>query len=142
MSMNVGKEVAGLKRMGVQERRGRYADLFGETTRTGNKAWLIKPSPGGCRRSPREISPSVRGSGRWSWPMMPTFGCHQPLPTCRPIASRQNASFLGSRRMLAIASPSSCDGPSVTTHAPRSKMHFAERTLWMRSRMAPSTSSK
>jgi hypothetical protein len=42
MNMNVGKEVAALNRMGVQELRGRYAELFGETTRTGNKAWLIK----------------------------------------------------------------------------------------------------
>jgi hypothetical protein len=42
MSMNVGREVAALNRMGVQELRGRYAELFGETTRTGNKAWLIK----------------------------------------------------------------------------------------------------
>jgi hypothetical protein len=42
MSMNVGREVAALNRMGVQELRSRYAELFGETTRTGNKAWLIK----------------------------------------------------------------------------------------------------
>jgi hypothetical protein len=40
--MNVGREVAALNRMGVQELRGRYAELFGETTQTGNKAWLIK----------------------------------------------------------------------------------------------------
>jgi hypothetical protein len=40
--MNVGREVAALNRMGVQELRGRYAEVFGETTRTGNKAWLIK----------------------------------------------------------------------------------------------------
>lgn len=40
--MNVGKEVAALNRMGVQELRRRYAELFGETTRTGNKAWLVK----------------------------------------------------------------------------------------------------
>jgi hypothetical protein len=40
--MIVGKEVAALNRMGVQDLRARYAELFGEATRTGNKAWLIK----------------------------------------------------------------------------------------------------
>ena len=34
--MNVGKEVAALKRMTVRELRMRYADVFGEETRAGN----------------------------------------------------------------------------------------------------------
>lgn len=42
MVLNVGKEVAALQRMTVRELRIRYAAVFGESTRAGNKAWLIK----------------------------------------------------------------------------------------------------
>jgi hypothetical protein len=42
MSLNVGKEVAVLQRMTVKELRARYAEVFGDETRTGNKAWLVK----------------------------------------------------------------------------------------------------
>jgi len=42
MSLNIGKEVAALQRMTVRELRTRYAEVFGEETRAGNKPWLIK----------------------------------------------------------------------------------------------------
>jgi hypothetical protein len=42
MPLNVAREVAALKRMTVRELRTRYADAFGEATRTGNKPWLVK----------------------------------------------------------------------------------------------------
>ena len=42
MKVNIAREVAGLKRMTVKELRGRYLDVFGETTRSGNKDWLWK----------------------------------------------------------------------------------------------------
>ena len=42
MTLNVGKEVAALQRMTVRELRTRYAEVFGEETRAGNKAWLVK----------------------------------------------------------------------------------------------------
>jgi hypothetical protein len=42
MKLNVGKEVAALQRMTVRELRTRYAEVFGEATRAGNKAWLVK----------------------------------------------------------------------------------------------------
>lgn len=42
MWMNVGKEVAALQRMTVKELRMRYAEVFGDETRTGNKVWLVK----------------------------------------------------------------------------------------------------
>ncbi|MEQ8785152.1 MAG: DUF2924 domain-containing protein [Pirellulaceae bacterium] len=42
MVLNVGKEVAALQRMTVRELRTRYAEVFGEETRAGNKAWLVK----------------------------------------------------------------------------------------------------
>jgi hypothetical protein len=41
-TLNMTREVAGLKRMMVKELRGRYAEVFGETTRSGNKDWLWK----------------------------------------------------------------------------------------------------
>ena len=40
--LNVAKEVAALKRMTVRELRIRYAEVFGEETKAGNKPWLIK----------------------------------------------------------------------------------------------------
>jgi hypothetical protein len=42
MTDNLAHELARLPRLGVADLRRRYADLFGETTRTGNKAWLVK----------------------------------------------------------------------------------------------------
>mgnify|MGYP001308335357 CR=1 FL=1 len=42
MHLNVGKEVAALHRMTVRELRARYAEVFGDETRAGNKAWLVK----------------------------------------------------------------------------------------------------
>jgi hypothetical protein len=42
MGLNIGKELAALQRLTVNDLRRRYADLFGEPTRTGNRAWLVK----------------------------------------------------------------------------------------------------
>src|SRR5215472_4666672 len=42
MPDNLTQELALLPRLGVADLRSRYAQLFGETTRTGNKAWLVK----------------------------------------------------------------------------------------------------
>ena len=42
MELNVGKELAALKRMTVNELRRRYAEVFGDETKTGNKVWLVK----------------------------------------------------------------------------------------------------
>jgi hypothetical protein len=42
MSLNITKEVAALQRMTVRELRTRYAESFGEQTKAGNKAWLVK----------------------------------------------------------------------------------------------------
>ncbi|MCZ2342037.1 MAG: DUF2924 domain-containing protein [Bacteroidales bacterium] len=42
MAMNVQREVAALERLTVGELRERFAELFGETTRTGNRTWLIR----------------------------------------------------------------------------------------------------
>ena len=42
MPDNLAQELTLLPRLGVAELRSRYAQLFGETTRTGNKAWLVK----------------------------------------------------------------------------------------------------
>jgi len=42
MHVNVAKELAALEGMRVAEMRARYAQVFGEETHVGNKAWLIK----------------------------------------------------------------------------------------------------
>ncbi|MBN1942406.1 MAG: DUF2924 domain-containing protein [Phycisphaerae bacterium] len=40
--LNIAREVATLKRMTVKELRGRYLEVFGEQTRSGNKDFLWK----------------------------------------------------------------------------------------------------
>ncbi len=40
--MPIEKEIAQLRKLGVTALRTRYAEVFGETTRTGNRAWLFK----------------------------------------------------------------------------------------------------
>jgi len=42
MRLNVEREVVALERMTVRELRERYGDVFGETTRSGHKTWLVK----------------------------------------------------------------------------------------------------
>jgi hypothetical protein len=42
MHVNVAKEMAALAAMTVNDLRAKYAQVFGEETRVGNKAWLIK----------------------------------------------------------------------------------------------------
>jgi hypothetical protein len=42
MHVNVAKEVAALEAMMVNELRAKYAQVFGEETRVGNKTWLVK----------------------------------------------------------------------------------------------------
>jgi hypothetical protein len=42
MNINVGKEVAALKRMTVSELRTKYAEVFGEETNARHKEWLVR----------------------------------------------------------------------------------------------------
>jgi hypothetical protein len=42
MRINVTKEVAQLGKLGTADLRARYAEVFGEPTRSGNRPWLVK----------------------------------------------------------------------------------------------------
>ena len=42
MPSNIAKEIAALQKLPTGDLRGRYAEVFGEATRVGNKTWLIK----------------------------------------------------------------------------------------------------
>ena len=42
MKLNVTKEVAALKRLTMHELRAKYAEVFGDATPSGNRAWLVK----------------------------------------------------------------------------------------------------
>ena len=42
MALNVTKDVSAMQRMTVKELRRKFAEVFGDETRSGNKAWLIK----------------------------------------------------------------------------------------------------
>lgn len=41
-TLNVAKELADLKRLNVRALAAKFGELFGEETRTRNKAWLVK----------------------------------------------------------------------------------------------------
>jgi len=45
MPLNLTHEVAALDRLGVADLRLRFAALFGEPTRAGNKTWLTPLPP-------------------------------------------------------------------------------------------------
>jgi len=42
MAMNIGREVAAMQRMTVAELRGKYAEVFGEETRSRHKKHLVR----------------------------------------------------------------------------------------------------
>lgn len=42
MTINVQRELALLERMPVKELRQKYAEVFGDATRTGNRLWLMR----------------------------------------------------------------------------------------------------
>ena len=42
MGMNIGKEVAAMRRMTVNELRAKSVDVFGETTNARHREWLIR----------------------------------------------------------------------------------------------------
>ncbi len=42
MTLIIGREIAALRRMTPKELRARYAEVFGEPTRSGNREFLIK----------------------------------------------------------------------------------------------------
>ena len=42
MALNVGKEIAALKRMTVRELRAKHVEVFGEQTRSHHKEYLVK----------------------------------------------------------------------------------------------------
>jgi hypothetical protein len=42
MTLLIGAEVAALRQLNAKELRQRYAELFGQSTHTGNKTWLIR----------------------------------------------------------------------------------------------------
>jgi hypothetical protein len=42
MPLNVEKELAALQKMTPKELREKYAEVFGEASRSGNKQWLVK----------------------------------------------------------------------------------------------------
>ena len=88
--MNVGKELAALRRMAAGELRSRYAEVFGETTNTYHKDWLIKRiiyrmqvlAEGDFRNEP--------ASGLPSWPTTPTCDAsRQNRPLRNPPSSPQ-----------------------------------------------------
>jgi hypothetical protein len=42
MKLEIGKEIAALEKMSTGQLGDRYAELFGETTRTRHRAYLVR----------------------------------------------------------------------------------------------------
>ncbi len=42
MSATIGQQIAALQRMSMPQLRERYAEVFGDATRTGNRTWLVR----------------------------------------------------------------------------------------------------
>jgi DUF2924 family protein len=42
MELNILHEIAALQRLSIGQLRQRFADVFGEATRAGNRTWLVK----------------------------------------------------------------------------------------------------
>ena len=42
MTLNIAREVSALQRMGAGDLRRKYAEVFGETTPSKNKTWLVR----------------------------------------------------------------------------------------------------
>ena len=71
MTMNVGKQIAALKRMTVTELRRKHIEAFGEPTGSGHKDYLVKRIA--WRLQAQEATcHSVPAGGPSNWPTMPT----------------------------------------------------------------------
>ena len=74
MELNVGKEIAVLKRMTVGELRERYAEVLEKRRMLATSNGLLSGSSGGCSRCPRATFPSGRARVRRNWRTMLTCG--------------------------------------------------------------------
>ena len=72
MGPDMDKEIAALRRMPAGELRGKYLELFGEQSRSGNRDWLFRRCACRVKRWPRAGCRSGCGGGRWRWPTTPT----------------------------------------------------------------------
>jgi hypothetical protein len=98
VALNVGQMVSELRRMSVTELRRRYAEVFGEQTRSHHKDYLIRRiawrvqanAEGGlperARRRAMEIADDADLRMRAPGPARPSAGVpasHDPVATCR-----------------------------------------------------------
>jgi hypothetical protein len=73
--------LAALLPQGVAALRKRYAELFGELTRAGNKVWLVKRIAWRLKALAVGVAyPSVPASGPPRWPTWPPCACPRPGP--------------------------------------------------------------
>ncbi len=112
--MNIGREIAALRRMTPKELRARYAEVFGEPTRSGNKPQLIKKiawrlqaqAEGGLserarrraeqlardadiRLTPPKETASPNGNSRTRTAPLPTSTCDDRLPPPGTLITRR-----------------------------------------------------
>jgi len=101
MNPNVEKDVARLKQMTVAELKTRYAELFGEPTRAGHKAWLFKRLAWRLQAlAEGDLSERARQRAR-------ELACEADLRLSPP--RQRTTGSPGLRSLLSSASPSSDD---------------------------------
>src|SRR6267378_626469 len=127
MPLNLTHEVAALDRLGVAELRRRFAALFGEPTRAGNKAWLIKRlawrlqalAEGDLSERARQRAAELaRDADLRLTPPRPATATARPAATARPPTPRLpppgavliRAYKGGTLRVTVLADGFECDG--------------------------------
>ncbi len=106
MSMNVGKEVAALKRMTVKDLRVRYAEAFGEETRANNKAWLVKRiawrlqarAEGDLSERARRRAAELADTGAFTCGYR-RRGCRRPIPAAAERTTTGTLARVGDNRL-------------------------------------------
>ncbi len=100
MTRNITREIAALRRMTPKKLRGRYAEVFGEPTRSGNREFLIK------RIAWRLQSQSEGGLSERARRRAEQLACDADLRLTPP----KGPSMVGNGRTVTGTMPSALDG--------------------------------
>ena len=101
MELNVGKELTALKRMTPAELRIKYAEVFGEASRSGHKEWLVKRitwrlqanAEGGLSERAKRRATELANDGDLRMQAPRTANRTLPMvatPVCRVLPERQD----------------------------------------------------
>src|SRR6516164_1419648 len=116
MNVNVAREAAALQRLTVPQLRRRYAEVYGETTNAGNRAWLVKRilwrlqalAEGDLSERARQRAQELANDAdlRLNPPKDLTLPIPEPTPSApRPLVQRPHATGAGAHRRFRLRGP-------------------------------------